>query len=184
MDALIANLQQIIHWSKPSEFEEFASEFYKVGGFFPNVIGAMDRLHLEIELTEERRFDPSFINYKQFHSLHLEISSVPKNFIFCHRTKTGYWFNYFSGSVTKLFKFCCGEMFQHIHNLRFIHVFAGWPGRSADCSVLKHSPLSQTLPQLIDNNTEYSTYLSHLTKHILTLYKKHSGKCGHCSYIN
>ena len=45
-------------------------------------------------------------------------------------------------------------MFQHIHNLRFIDVFAGWPGHSADGSVLKHSPLSQTLPQLMDNNSQ------------------------------
>ena len=74
MDALIANLHQIIRWPKPSEFEEFASEFEKVGRFFPNVIGAIDGLHLEIELTEERRFEPSFINYKQFHSLHLQVS--------------------------------------------------------------------------------------------------------------
>ena len=46
-------------------------------------------------------------------------------------------------------------MFQHINNLKFIHVFAGWPGRSADGCVFKHSPLSQTLPQLMDNNSEY-----------------------------
>ena len=56
MDPLIANLHHIIRWPKPSEFEHFASEFEKVGRFFPNVIGAIDRLHLEIELTEERRF--------------------------------------------------------------------------------------------------------------------------------
>ena len=35
------------------------------------------------------------------------------------------------------------------------HVFEGWPGRSADGSVLKHSRLSQTLPQLMDKNSEY-----------------------------
>ena len=96
MDALIANLQQIIRWPKPSEFEEFASEFEKVGHFFPNVVGAIDGLHLEIELTEERRFEPSFINYKQFHSLHLQVSSVPyqKNqylvLVNFHSTYTGY----------------------------------------------------------------------------------------------
>ena len=84
MDALIANLHQIIRWPKPCEFEEFATEFEKVGRFFPNVIVAIDGLHLEIELTEERRFEPSFINYKQFHSLHLQVSSVPTNFIFLY----------------------------------------------------------------------------------------------------
>ena len=87
MDALIANLQQIIRWPKPSEFEEFACEFEKVGQFFPNVIGAIDGLHLEIELTEDRRFEPSFINYKQFHSLHLLLSLnglVKKNKLVSH----------------------------------------------------------------------------------------------------
>ena len=93
MDALIANSQQIIRWPKPSEFEEFASEFEKVGRFFPNVIGAIDGLHVEMELTEERRFEPSFINYKQFHSLHLQVSSVPK----------------------KLSYFCIGQSWQHKH---------------------------------------------------------------------
>ena len=46
-------------------------------------------------------------------------------------------------------------MFQHLHNLKFIHVFTGWPGRSADGWVFKHSPLSHTLPQLMDNNSEH-----------------------------
>ena len=84
MDALIANLHQIIRWPKPTEFEEFACEFEKVGLFFPNVIGSIDGLDLEIELTEQHRFEPSFINYKQFHSLHLQVSSVRKKFIFLY----------------------------------------------------------------------------------------------------
>ena len=58
-------------------------------------------------------------------------------------------------------------------------IFAGWPGHSADGSVLKHSPLSQTLPQLMNNNSEYLTDTYHivwdkvlpLTQHILTPYK-------------
>ena len=97
MDALIANLHQIIRWPKPSEFEEFASEFEKVGRFFPNVIGAIDGLHLEIELTEEHRFEPSFINYKQFHSLHLQVS--------------------LNGLVTKNSIFSIGKLSQEIHRL-------------------------------------------------------------------
>ena len=60
------------------------------------------------------------------------------------------------------------------------HVFGGWPGRCADGSVLKHSNLSQTLPQLMHNNSEYLTDTYHivgdkafpLTQHILTAYKK------------
>ena len=59
------------------------------------------------------------------------------------------------------------------------HIFAGWPGHSADGSVLKHSPLSQTLPQLMDNNSEYLTDTYDivgdkalpLTQYILTAYK-------------
>ena len=94
MDALIANLHHIIRWPKPSEFEELASEIDKVGLFFPNVIGAIDGLYVEIPFTEERRFEPSFINYKQFHSVDIQVSSVPKNF-FCvlfnsRSTNTGY----------------------------------------------------------------------------------------------
>ena len=60
----------------------------------------------------------------------------------------------------------------------FKHVFTGWPGRSADGSVLKHNPLSQTLPELMDNNSEYLRDTYHivgdkafpLTQHILTPY--------------
>ena len=46
MDALIPNLHHIIRWAKPSEFEEFACQFEKVGHFLTNVIGAMDGLYL------------------------------------------------------------------------------------------------------------------------------------------
>ena len=82
-------------------------------------------------------------------------------------------------------------MFQHIHNLRFIHIFAGWPRHSADGSILKDSPLSQTLAQLMNNNSEYLMDTYHilgekmfpLRKHILTLYQKYSGKCSHSCYI-
>ena len=48
------------------------------------MIGAIDGLYVEIPFTEEGRFEPSFINYKHFHSLHLQVSSVPKNFIFVY----------------------------------------------------------------------------------------------------
>ena len=58
-------------------------------------------------------------------------------------------------------------------------IFAGWPGRSADGSVLKHSPLSQTLPQLMENNSEYLKDMYDivgdkalpLTQYLLTAYK-------------
>ena len=102
MDALIGNLHQIIRWPKPSEFEEFACEFEKVGRFFPNVLGAIDGLHLEIELTEECRFEHSFINYKQFHSLHLQVS--------------------LNGLVKKSI-FSIGQLSQQIHRV-FIHSFS------------------------------------------------------------
>ena len=73
MDALVANLHQIITWPKPEEFAKYAEQFEEVGRFFPNVIGAIDGLHLAIQLTEETNFEPSFINYKQFHSMHLQV---------------------------------------------------------------------------------------------------------------
>ena len=74
MDALVDNLHQIVKWPNSNEYEQYANEFDKIGRFFPNVIGAIDGLHLEIELTEESEFEPSFINYKQFHSMHLQVS--------------------------------------------------------------------------------------------------------------
>ena len=46
MDALIDNFQHIIRWPKPSQFQEFASEFEKVGLFLPNVIGPINGLYL------------------------------------------------------------------------------------------------------------------------------------------
>ena len=79
MDCLVRNLHQIIRWPKPSEFKEIPSEFDKVGRFFPNIIGAIDELHLEMELTEEHRFEPLFISHKQFHSMHL---STTFNYIY------------------------------------------------------------------------------------------------------
>ena len=68
--------------------------------------------------------------------------------------------------------------------MRFIHVFAGWPGRSADGAVLKHSPLSKELHQLMDSDATYITDTYHivgdkafpLKKHILTPYKKYQKK--------
>ena len=71
-------------------------------------------------------------------------------------------------------------MFQHIYNLRFIDIFTGWPRRSADGSILKHSPLSQNLPQLMDNNSEYLTDTYHIYKarhahkHLYTVLPKYS----------
>ena len=94
MDSLIANLHHIVRWPKPSEFEELASEIDKVGLFLVIVIGAIYGLYVEIPLTEERTFEPFFINYKQFHSVDFQVSSVPKNY-FCVlvnscSTNTGY----------------------------------------------------------------------------------------------
>ena len=64
------------------------------------------------------------------------------------------------------------------------HVFAGWPGCSADGSILKHSPLSHTQPQLMNNHSEYLTDTYHivgdktspLTQYNLTPYKKSKGR--------
>ena len=66
------------------------------------------------------------------------------------------------------------------------YIFAGWPSRSTDGCVLKHSPLSQTLLQLMNNNSEYLTDTYHivgdkafsLTQYILAPYKKSKRLCG------
>ena len=66
------------------------------------------------------------------------------------------------------------------YDLRFIHVFAGWPGRSADSGVLRHSPLSRTIDDLMECDSAFLTDTYHivgdkafpLSKHILTPYKK------------
>ena len=60
-------------------------------------------------------------------------------------------------------------------------MFAGWRGRSADGAVLKHSPLSKELHQLMDSDATYITDTYHivgdkafpLKKHILTPDKKY-----------
>ena len=65
-------------------------------------------------------------------------------------------------------------------------IFAGWPGRSADGCVMKHSSLSHTLPQLIKKNSEYLTDTYDmvgdkafpLTQYILTPYKKSKPSSG------
>ena len=51
----------------------------------------------------------------------------------------------------------CSQYFEGVptHNLIFKNSFTAWPGHSADSCVLKHSPFSQTLPELMDNNSEY-----------------------------
>ena len=87
--------------------KNFASEFEKFGRFFPNVIGAIDGLHVEMESSEERRFEPSFINYNHLPSWHLQVSLVlyQKNqylvLVNFRSTYTGYLFKYFSGLVMK-----------------------------------------------------------------------------------
>ena len=40
------------------------------------MIGAIEDIHLEMKLSEEQKFEPSFINYKQFHSVHLQVCLV------------------------------------------------------------------------------------------------------------
>ena len=88
----------------------FASEFEKVGCFFQNVVGEIDGLHLEMESTEERIFETSFINYKQFPSSHLQVSSVRYQInqylvlVNYPSTYTMYWLKYVSRLVKLLRK--------------------------------------------------------------------------------
>ena len=41
--------------------------------FFPNVIGAIDDIHLEIKLTEEKPHEASYYCWKQYYSIHLQV---------------------------------------------------------------------------------------------------------------
>ena len=85
----MANIHQIVAWPKPNEFQEYAGEFDKIGRYFPNVIGTIDGLHLEMELMQESKFEPSFINYKLFHSMQLQVRQFTY-FSFCHVKNSAY----------------------------------------------------------------------------------------------
>ena len=42
--------------------------------FFPQVVGALDDIHLEIKLTEEQAHRRSYYCWKQYYSIHLQVS--------------------------------------------------------------------------------------------------------------
>ena len=41
--------------------------------FFPNIVGAIDDIHLEIKLTDEIDDQDSYFCWKQYHSIHLQV---------------------------------------------------------------------------------------------------------------
>ena len=49
-----------------------ARELDRTGTFFPNVIGALDELHIEIKLTEEMPNHRCYFFWEQFYSIHLQ----------------------------------------------------------------------------------------------------------------
>ena len=69
MEYLILNLKAFIVFPRKQDFARVIRDFDHIGCYFPNVIGAMDGCHLEIELHGE---DPyAYYNYLRFHSIHL-----------------------------------------------------------------------------------------------------------------
>ena len=57
--------------------------------FFPNVIGALDDVHLEINLGEEKPHEKSYFCWKQYHSIHLQVHNRTS---LCMRTGIAYKF--------------------------------------------------------------------------------------------
>ena len=66
---IVLNLKAFIVFPRKQVFPRVINDFNAIGRYFPNVIGAMDGCHLEIELHGE---DPNaYYNYLRFHSIHL-----------------------------------------------------------------------------------------------------------------
>ena len=72
MDAMIDQIEDFIQWPTEGELALHAREFDRTGRFFPNVIGALDDLHIEIKLTEELPNHRCYFCWKQFYSIHLQ----------------------------------------------------------------------------------------------------------------
>ena len=72
MDAMIDQIEDFIRWPTEGELALHAREFDRTGRFFPNVIGALDDLHIEIKLTEELPNHRCYLCWKQFYSIHLQ----------------------------------------------------------------------------------------------------------------
>ena len=72
MDAMIAQIDEFIRWPTEAELHMHAREFDRTGRFFPNVIGALDDLHVEIKLTEEKPNHRCYFCWKQYYSIHLQ----------------------------------------------------------------------------------------------------------------
>ena len=78
MDGLIANLQDIIQLLKPSELHDFAHKIYNFVNNFHNVMERKCGFNLVLKISKAGKFEHSFMNYKYFHSIHLQVTSVPK----------------------------------------------------------------------------------------------------------
>ena len=73
MDAMIDQIEDFIRWPTEGELALHAREFDRTGRFFPNVIGTLDDLHIEIKLTEELPNHRCYFCWKQFYSIHLQV---------------------------------------------------------------------------------------------------------------
>ena len=80
--ALIAKVKEIIQFPRKENFASVAEEFDKIGKrrFFPNTIGALDGMHLRVNVKKSER-NP-YYNYQRWHSIHLQgISNANKTFL-------------------------------------------------------------------------------------------------------
>ena len=73
MEALISEIGKFIYWPDRNELPLYAAEFDNFGRFFPNVVGAIDGIHLEIKLTEEKDNRDSYFCWKQYYSINLQV---------------------------------------------------------------------------------------------------------------
>ena len=118
MDIVIEGLfdlgNHLISWPKPEKYDDLVHDFDRIGKYFPNVVGAIDGMHVAISPRKGERIP--YYNYKGFHSVHLQA--------------------------------ICDS------NMRFLDVFAGWPGRAHGARVFRASPWFHKMDSFFDNTNQ------------------------------
>ena len=106
MDGLIGNLQDIIQLPKPSELHYFAQKIYNFVNNFHNVMERKCGFNLVLKMSKAGKFEPSLMNYKYFHLIHLQVNSVPKPSEFeelgCEFEKVGHWLPNVIGAIHRV----------------------------------------------------------------------------------
>ena len=145
--------------------------------FFPNVIGAMDGCHLEIELTEEKVDDVSYQNYHQYNSIILLVRDVVH---FQNNCTCKYKFQNIINNFSNDY------FFQGIatYDLSFIQVHAGWPGRANDSRFWTNTDTFEKLDNYLADGSRSLIDSYHIVadsafpcrKHLMTPYKSPFGE--------